>query len=282
MTYLGAHLSSSGGFYKMGKAALAIGANTLQCFVRNPRGAKAKAINPTDLGKLRELMAENSFGPIVAHAPYIMNPCSKDEGIRALAAEMMAGDLELLEHLPGNYYNFHPGSHTGQGVETGCRQIADMLTAVVKLEQKTVVLLETMAGKGSEIGGKFEELRTILDLAQCPQDRLGVCLDTCHVSDAGYDITNDLDGVLAEFDRVIGLSRLLAIHVNDSMNPLGARKDRHALIGQGAIGTEAIVRVLTHPALRRLPFVLETPTDDAGHGEEIAMLRERLGEAQSA
>ena len=282
MTYLGAHLSSSGGFYKMGKAALAIGANTLQCFVRNPRGAKAKAINPTDLGKLRELMAENSFGPIVAHAPYIMNPCSKDEGIRALAAEMMAGDLELLEHLPGNYYNFHPGSHTGQGVETGSRQIADMLTAVLKPEQKTVVLLETMAGKGSEIGGKFEELRTILDLAQCPQDRLGVCLDTCHVSDAGYDITNDLDGVLAEFDRVIGLSRLLAIHVNDSMNPLGARKDRHALIGQGAIGTEAIVRVLTHPALRRLPFVLETPTDDAGHGEEIAMLRERLGEAQSA
>ncbi|MCI8302668.1 MAG: deoxyribonuclease IV [Oscillospiraceae bacterium] len=282
MTYLGAHLSSSGGFYKMGKAALAIGANTLQCFVRNPRGAKAKAINPTDLGKLRELMAENSFGPIVAHAPYIMNPCSKDEGIRALAAEMMAGDLELLEHLPGNYYNFHPGSHTGQGVETGCRQIADMLTAVVKPEQKTVVLLETMAGKGSEIGGRFEELRAILDLARCPQDRLGVCLDTCHVSDAGYDITNDLDGVLAEFDRVIGLSRLLAIHVNDSMNPLGARKDRHALIGQGAIGTEAIVRVLTHPALRRLPFVLETPTDDAGHGEEIAMLRERLGEAQSA
>jgi len=279
MTYLGAHLSSSGGFYKMGKAALAIGANTLQCFVRNPRGAKAKAIDPTDLGKLRELMAENSFGPIVAHAPYIMNPCSKDEGIRALAAEMMAGDLELLEHLPGNYYNFHPGSHTGQGVETGCRQIADMLTAVVKPEQKTVVLLETMAGKGSEIGGKFEELRTILDLAQCPQDRLGVCLDTCHVSDAGYDITNDLDGVLAEFDRVIGLSRLLAIHVNDSMNPLGARKDRHALIGQGAIGTEAIVRVLTHPALRHLPFVLETPTDDAGHGEEIAMLRRLLGEA---
>lgn len=282
MTYLGAHLSSSRGFYKMGLEALAMDANTFQCFVRNPRGARAKAADPADLAKLRELMTEHGFGPIVAHAPYIMNPCSKDEGIRALAAEMMAGDLELLEHLPGNYYNFHPGSHTGQGVETGCRQIADMLTAVVKPEQKTVVLLETMAGKGSEIGGKFEELRTILDLAQCPQDRLGVCLDTCHVSDAGYDITNDLDGVLAEFDRVIGLSRLLAIHVNDSMNPLGARKDRHALIGQGAIGTEAIVRVLTHPALRRLPFVLETPTDDAGHGEEIAMLRERLGEAQSA
>ena len=278
MTYLGAHLSSSGGFYKMGKAALAIGANTLQCFVRNPRGAKAKAINPTDLGKLRELMAENSFGPIVAHAPYIMNPCSKDEGIRALAAEMMAGDLELLEHLPGNYYNFHPGSHTGQGVETGCRQIADMLTAVVKPEQKTVVLLEAMAGKGSEIGGKFEELRTILDMAQCG-DRLGVCLDTCHVSDGGYDVTNHLDQVLEEFDRIIGLDRLKAVHVNDSMNPLGARKDRHALIGQGTIGTEAIVRIIAHPSLKHLPFLLETPTDDKGHGEEIAMLRRLLGEA---
>ena len=278
MTYLGAHLSSSGGFYKMGRAALAIGANTFQCFVRNPRGARAKTINPPDLAKLRELMAENHFGPIVAHAPYIMNPCSKDEGIRALAAEMMRGDLELMEHLPGNYYNFHPGSHTGQGVETGCRQIADMLAAVVKPEQQTVVLLETMAGKGSEIGGKFEELRAILDMTACPQDRLGVCLDTCHVSDGGYDIVNDLDGVLEEFDRVIGLDRLLAIHVNDSMNPLGAHKDRHALIGQGTIGTEAILRVLTHPALRHLPFVLETPTDDKGHGEEIAMLREKLGE----
>ncbi len=277
MTYLGAHLSSSGGFYKMGKAALAIGANTFQCFVRNPRGAKAKTINPTDLGKLRELMAEHQFGPIVAHAPYIMNPCSKDEGIRALAAEMMAGDLALMEYLPGNYYNFHPGSHVGQGVEAGCRQIADMLNAVVKPEQQTMVLLETMAGKGSEIGGRFEELRIILDMAQC-QDRLGVCLDTCHVSDGGYDIAGDLDGVLEDFDRAVGLSRLKAIHINDSMNPLGARKDRHALIGQGTIGTEAILRVITHPALRGLPFVLETPTDDKGHGEEIAMLRGLLGE----
>lgn len=277
MTYLGAHLSSSGGFYKMGKAALAIGANTFQCFVRNPRGAKAKTINPEDLGKLRALMAEHQFGPIVAHAPYIMNPCSKDEGIRALAAEMMAGDLALMEYLPGNYYNFHPGSHVGQGVEAGCRQIADMLDAVVKPEQQTMVLLETMAGKGSEIGGKFEELRTILDMAQC-RDRLGVCLDTCHVSDGGYDIVGDLDGVLEAFDRAVGLSRLKAIHINDSMNPLGARKDRHALIGQGTIGTEAILRVITHPALRGLPFVLETPTDDKGHGEEIAMLRGLLGE----
>ena len=278
MTYLGAHLSSSGGFYKMGKAALAIGANTFQCFVRNPRGAKAKTINPADLGKLRELMAEHQFGPIVAHAPYIMNPCSKDEGIRALAAEMMAGDLALMEYLPGNYYNFHPGSHVGQGVEAGCRQIADMLNAVVKPEQQTMVLLETMAGKGSEIGGRFEELRIILDMAQC-QDRLGVCLDTCHVSDGGYDIAGDLDGVLEDFDRAVGLSRLKAIHINDSMNPLGARKDRHALIGQGTIGTEAIVRIIAHPSLRHLPFLLETPTDDKGHGEEIAMLRRLLGEA---
>lgn len=278
MTYLGAHLSSSGGFYKMGKAALAIGANTFQCFVRNPRGAKAKTINPADLGKLRELMAEHQFGPIVAHAPYIMNPCSKDEGIRALAAEMMAGDLALMEYLPGNYYNFHPGSHVGQGVEAGCRQIADMLNAVVKPEQQTMVLLETMAGKGSEVGGTFRELRAILDLVDC-QDRVGVCLDTCHISDGGYDIVSDLEGVLAEFDRVIGLERLRAVHINDSLNPCGARKDRHAKIGEGTIGTEAIVRVISHPRLCRLPFVLETPDDDAGHGEEIRILRERLAES---
>lgn len=275
MTYLGAHLSSSGGFYKMGKAALAINANTFQCFVRNPRGSKAKAIDPVDLERLRLLMEEHRFGPVIAHAPYIMNPCSKDEGIRALAAEMMTGDLALMEHLPGNYYNFHPGSHVGQGLETGCRQIADMLNRVIRPEQRTVVLLETMTGKGSEIGGRFQDLRAILDQVEC-QDRVGVCLDTCHVSDAGYDIRNDLDGVLEEFDRVVGLDRLLAVHINDSLNPLGARKDRHARIGEGTIGTEAIIRVIAHPALRHLPFVLETPTDDAGHGEEIALLRSRL------
>lgn len=273
MTYLGAHLSSSGGFYKMGQAALAIGANTLQCFVRNPRGAKAKTINPTDLAKLRELMAENHFGPIVAHAPYIMNPCSKDEGIRKLAAEMMEGDLALMEHLPGNYYNFHPGSHTGQGVDTGCRQIADMLTAVVKPEQKTVVLLETMAGKGSEVGRTFEELRDILDRVALPE-QVGVCLDTCHVWDGGYDIVNDLDGVLTQFDRVIGLPRLRALHLNDSMNPLGAHKDRHAQIGAGCIGLEAFRRIVRHPALRTLPMILETPNDDEGWAREIALLRE--------
>ena len=275
MTYLGAHLSSSKGFYKMGQAALAIEANTFQCFVRNPRGAKAKAIDPADLARLRELMAEHHFGPIVAHAPYIMNPCSKDEGIRDLAARMMVEDLALMEHLPGNYYNFHPGSHVGQGLETGCRQIADMLDRVVTPEQQTMVLLETMAGKGSEIGGRFEELRMILDLASCG-DRLGVCLDTCHVSDGGYDIAGDLDGVLAEFDRVIGLNRLKAVHINDSMNPVGSHKDRHALIGQGNIGEEAILRVIAHPALRGLPFILETPTDDTGHGEEIRRLRSAL------
>jgi len=277
MIYLGAHLSSAAGFYKMGKTALHIGANTFQCFVRNPRGARAKAVDPPDLEKLRFLMAENGFGPIVAHAPYIMNPCSKDEGIRALAGEMLAGDLALMEHLPGNYYNFHPGSHVGQGVEAGCRQIAEMLDRVVTPDVHTTVLLETMTGKGSEIGGRFEDLRMILDLAAC-RDRLGVCLDTCHVWDAGYDIVEDLDGVLAEFDRVVGLEKLKAVHVNDSMNPLGARKDRHALIGQGYIGKEAICRVLTHPVLRCLPFALETPTDDAGHGAEIQMLREAAGE----
>lgn len=277
MIYLGAHLSSSKGFYKMGRDALAIGANTFQCFVRNPRGAKAKKLDPADLEKLRALLADHAFGPIVAHAPYIMNPCSKDEGIRELAERMMAEDLALMEYLPGNYYNFHPGSHVGQGVEEGCRQIAAMLDRVVLPEQKTTVLLETMAGKGSEIGGRFEELRRILDLTACG-DRLGVCLDTCHVSDGGYDIVRDLDGVLAEFDRVVGLSRLKAVHINDSMNPPGSRKDRHALIGQGTIGTAAIVRVITHPALTGLPFLLETPTDDKGHGEEIAMLREAASE----
>lgn len=278
MIYLGAHLSSSGGFYKMGRDALAIGANTFQCFVRNPRGAKAKALDPADLERLRVLLAEQGFGPIVAHAPYIMNPCSKDEGIRELAGRMMAEDLALMEHLPGNYYNFHPGSHVGQGVEEGCRQIAAMLDRVVRPEQKTMVLLETMAGKGSEIGGRFEELRRVLDLAACG-DRLGVCLDTCHVSDGGYDIVNNLDGVLEEFDRVIGLSRLKAVHINDSMNPTGSRKDRHALIGQGTIGTAAILEVIAHPALAGRPFLLETPTDDKGHGEEIAMLRAAVSEA---
>ncbi|MDE7242805.1 MAG: deoxyribonuclease IV [Oscillospiraceae bacterium] len=277
MTYLGTHLPSSAGFYKMGRAALEMGANTLQCFVRNPRGARAKALKPDDLEKLRVLMEENQFGPIVVHSPYIMNPCSKDEGIRALAARMMSEDLALMEYLPGNYYNFHPGSHTGQGLETGCKQIAEMLDSVVKPDQKTTVLLETMSGKGSEVGGRFEELRRIIDLTACG-NRLGVCLDTCHVSDAGYDIAGNLDGVLEEFDKILGLDRLKAVHINDSMNPCGSHKDRHAKIGEGTIGTEAIVRVITHPAMKGLPFLLETPNDEAGHKEEIAMLRREIGE----
>ena len=270
--YIGAHLSSATGFYKMGQTALKIGANTFQFFCRNPRGARAKPLDAEDLGKLRELLRARAFGPVVAHAPYIMNACSKDAGIRNLAAEMMAGDLELMEHLPGNYYNFHPGSHVGQGMEAGCAQIAAMLNAVIRPEQRTVVLLETMAGKGTEIGGRFEELRAIIDQVDC-RDRIGVCMDTCHMSDGGYDIRSDLDGVLEEFDRVVGLERLRAIHINDSMNPPGARKDRHARIGEGTLGEAFFVRLITHPRLAHLPFLLETPNDDAGHGAEIARLR---------
>ena len=277
MLYIGAHVSSAGGFEKMGRTALAIGANTLQCFVRNPRGARAKTADPADLARLRSLLAEHRFGPIVAHAPYIMNPCSRDEGIRDLAERMMGEDLALMERLPGNYYNFHPGSHVGQGVEEGCRLIVGMLNRVIDPAQSTVVLLETMAGKGSEVGGRFEELRLILDQLALPE-KVGVCMDTCHMSDAGYDIIGDLDGVLEAFDRVVGLARLRAVHINDSMNPPGSRKDRHARIGEGTLGTEAILRVITHPALRGLPFLLETPTDDAGHGEEIALLRRLAGE----
>lgn len=272
MIYLGAHLSSGGGFAKMGRTAVKIGADTMQCFLRNPRGSKAKALDAADLAKLRQLMAEKGFGPLVAHAPYIMNPCAKDPGIRTLAAEMMTGDLAVLEHLPGSVYNFHPGSHVGQGVEEGCRLIAEMLNQVLRPEQQAVVLLETMAGKGTEMGRSFQELRQILDQVELGE-KVGVCMDTCHMFDAGYDLVNDLDGVLEDFDRTVGLGRLKAVHLNDSMNPLGSHKDRHALIGEGCIGLEALLRLVTHPALQGLPFVLETPTDDAGHGEEIEKLR---------
>lgn len=275
--YIGAHLSSATGFYKMGQAALKIGANTVQFFCRNPRGSKAKPMDPVDLEKLRQLLQEHQFGPAVAHAPYIMNACSKDPGIRALAAEMMAGDLALMEHLPGNYYNFHPGSHVGQGVEAGCAQIAAMLNAVIRPEQRTVVLLETMAGKGTEIGGRFEELQQILEQVDC-RDKVGVCMDTCHMSDAGYDLLHHLDGVLEEFDKVIGLERLHAIHINDSQNPPGARKDRHARIGEGTLGEAFFAALISHPKLSGLPFILETPNDDAGHGQEIARLRMLCGE----
>jgi len=272
MTYLGAHLSSSGGFHKMGKAALAIGANTFQCFVRNPRGARAKAVDPADLGRLRELMAENGFGPIVAHAPYIMNPCSKDEGIRELAGRMMAEDLMLMERLTPGYYVFHPGSHVGQGADVGIDLIAELLNEVLKPEQTTTVLLETMAGKGSEIGRNFQELQSILERVTL-REKMGVCLDTCHIWDGGYDIVNDLEGVLAEFDQIIGLEHLKAIHMNDSMNSLGSHKDRHEKIGQGQIGLEAMERIINHPKLQGRPVILETPNDDEGWAKEIAMLR---------
>lgn len=270
--YIGAHMSPSGGFAKMGREALKIGASTLACVCRNPRGSRAKAQDPADLAAFQALLTEENFGPLVAHAPYIMNPCSKDPGIRELAGRMLGEDLALMERLPANYYNFHPGSHVGQGPEAGVEQIAAMLNEVLTPDQSTTVLLETMAGKGTEVGGRFEELADILRRVELGE-KVGVCLDTCHVSDAGYPLGEDLEAVLEEFDRVIGLARLKAVHVNDSLTPRGSRKDRHARIGQGTLGTETLVRVITHPQLCRLPFILETPTDTAGHGEEVALLR---------
>ena len=260
----------------MGRTALSLGANTFQFFTRNPRGSRARAMDPADAAALRQLLVDHGFGPLVAHAPYTINPCSKEPRTREFAVQTMADDLDRLEHLPGNYYNLHPGSHTGQGTETGIRQIAQALNAVLRPEQQTTVLLETMAGKGTELGGQFRELREIMDRVEL-KDKLGVCMDTCHVSDAGYDIAGDLDGVLTEFDRVIGLEKLRAVHVNDSMNPLGAHKDRHARIGEGYLGVEALGRVVRHPALAGLPFVLETPNELEGYAREIALLKELRG-----
>ena len=276
MFYIGCHLSASEGFLAMGRTALSIGANTFQFFTRNPRGSRAKAIDPKDAEAFLTLAKENGFGTLVAHAPYTINPCSKDERTREFARLTMADDLLRMEYVPGNVYNFHPGSHTGQGVEVGITEIAETLNAILTPEQTTTVLLETMAGKGSEVGSRFEELREIIDRVEL-RDKLGVCMDTCHVSDAGYDIAGDLDGVLTEFDRVIGLDRLKAVHVNDSMNPLGAHKDRHARIGEGYLGAEALGRVVRHPALAGLPFVLETPNELEGYAREIALLKELRG-----
>ena len=256
----------------MGKQALSIGANTFQFFTRNPRGGKAKNIDETDVKKLLKIMEENNFAKILAHAPYTLNACSADEKIREFARNTMLDDLNRMEYTPGNMYNFHPGSHVGQGAETGIEMIADMLNAILWEEQTTTVLLETMAGKGSEVGRSFEELRLIIDRVKL-SDKLGVCLDTCHVSDAGYDIVNDLDGVLEQFDRIIGLDRLRAIHINDSMNPLGAKKDRHQKIGEGYIGIDAFERIINHPSLRDLPFFLETPNTIDGYAKEIALLK---------
>ena len=270
--HIGCHLSSSKGFAAMGRQALELGADTFQFFTRNPRGSRAKDLDEADAAALTALMAEHRFAPVVAHAPYTLNLCGAREENRAFALETMADDLRRLEHLPGQLYNFHPGSHVGQGEETGTALIAAGLNALLRPDQTTTVLLETMSGKGSEVGGSFESLRAILDRVELGE-KVGVCLDTCHVWDAGYDIAAELDGVLAEFDRVIGLDRLRAVHLNDSKNPLGSRKDRHACIGEGCIGLEALVRVVRHPALRDLPFCLETPNDLAGYAREIALLR---------
>ena len=277
MRYIGCHLSSSAGFAAMGRTALSIGANTFQFFTRNPRGSKAKAIDPDDAAAFLALAQANGFGRLVAHAPYTINPCSKTERTREFARMTLADDLKRMEYLPGNYYNFHPGSHTEQGMEVGVSQIAETLNAILKPEQHTTVLLETMSGKGSEVGGRFEELREILDRVAL-NTQMGVCMDTCHISDAGYDIADDLDGVLTEFDRVIGLERLKAVHINDSMNPLGAHKDRHARIGEGYLGEAAFGRIINHPALRDLPFILETPNDLAGYAREIGRLKELRAE----
>lgn len=272
MLYIGCHLASSKGYAAMGRQAVDIGANTFAFFTRNPRGGSAKAIDSEDIRKFLDIAEENSFGRLVAHAPYTMNACAADENIRRFAREAMADDIIRLEATPGNYYNFHPGSHVKQGVETGISLITQQLNAVLKAEQSTIILLETMAGKGSEVGRSFDELKQIIDRTEF-SDKLGVCLDTCHVWDAGYDIVNNLDGVLEEFDRIIGLERLRAVHLNDSKNPLGAHKDRHEKIGEGFIGADAIIRVINHPKLKGLPFILETPNDIDGYAREIEFLK---------
>lgn len=272
MLKIGCHLSSSAGYLAMGKTAASIGANTFAFFTRNPRGGAAKAINEKDASAFVAFAEENGISHLVAHSPYTLNPCSSDEKLRLFAKNTMQDDLLRMEYTPGNYYNFHPGCHTGQGSDVGIREVSDMLNAILTPEQTTTVLIETMSGKGSEIGKNFEEIRAIMD-GVILSEKVGVCLDTCHIWDAGYDIKNDLAGVLNEFDRIIGLSNLKAIHLNDSLNPCGAKKDRHALIGEGHIGKEALLHVLNHEKLHHLPFILETPTDDEGHGAEIAMLR---------
>lgn len=271
--YIGNHLSASKGYAAMGKAAVLLGANTFAFFTRNPRGGKAKEIDEKDVSAYLALAKEQQFGKLVAHAPYTMNLCAAKEDIRTFSREMIADDLRRMEYTPGNYYNFHPGSHVGQGAEAGIDLVAETLNHILRPEQTTIVLLETMAGKGSEVGRNFEELRAILDKVEL-KEKVGVCFDTCHVWDGGYDIVGHLDEVLEEFDRVIGLERLYAVHFNDSMNERGSHKDRHAKIGEGCIGLDAMRRVATHPLLSGRPFILETPNDDAGYQREIALVRE--------
>lgn len=278
MIYMGNHLSFSKGFEAMGKAALKLGANTFAFFTRNPRGGKAKEIDPTDAERLRSLMEEHHFGKLVAHAPYTMNVCAAKSDIREFSWNILKDDMERMEYLPGNYYNFHPGAHVGQGAEEAIPVIADALNHAIKPDQSTVVLLETMAGKGSEVGRNFEELERIIELVDC-KDKIGVCFDTCHTWDGGYDLVEDLGGVLRTFDQIIGLDRLKAVHLNDSMNVRDSHKDRHQKIGEGEIGAEALKRIVTHPLLAGRPFILETPNDDAGYAREIAMIKSWVDES---
>lgn len=273
MFYIGNHLSASKGYEAMGKQAVQLGGNTFAFFTRNPRGGKAKEMKEADVEKYLVYAKEHKFGKLVAHAPYTMNLCAAKEDIRNFSREMIADDMKRMEYTPGNYYNFHPGAHVGQGAEKGIEVIAEALNSILTKGQSTTVLLETMAGKGTEVGRNFEELREIIDRVEL-KEKLGVCFDTCHVWDGGYDIVNNLDGVLTEFDNVIGLDRLCAVHFNDSMNDLGSHKDRHQKIGEGKIGLEAMKRVALHPALAGKPFILETPNDDAGYAKEIAMIKE--------
>ena len=276
---IGYHVSSSGGYVAMGRRAGALGANTFAFFTRNPRGGAAARADADDAAAFRAWAAERGFFPLVAHAPYTLNPCSDKEPVREFARLAFTEDLQRMELTPGCFYNFHPGSHVGQGTEKGIEAIAALLNAVLTPEMQTTVLLETMAGKGSEIGGRFEELRAILDRVERPE-KLGVCLDTCHVWDAGYDLENRLDEVLGEFDRAVGLSRLRAVHLNNSLNPCGSRKDRHAKLLEGKLAPEAIARIVRHPALAGRPFILETPNDDAGYAAEIAWVK-RIAEGES-
>lgn len=273
MLNIGCHLSVAKGYEHMGKEALSIEANTFQFFTRNPRGSKAKAVNPKDAAALMDFMKEHNFAPILGHAPYTLNACSADPKVREFAQMVMADDLKNLEYVPGNLYVFHPGSHVGQGVEVGIGYIVKQLNQILWPEQATTVLLETMSGKGSEVGSTFEEIKSILDEVEI-KDKIGVCLDTCHIYSAGYDIVDNLDGVLEEFDKVIGLEHLKAIHLNDSMNSFNSRKDRHAKIGEGTIGFDTIARVINHPKLKQLPFFLETPNEVPGYAEEIKRLRQ--------
>lgn len=273
MLNIGCHLSASKGFLNMAKEAVSINANTFQFFTRNPRGFKAKDIDEKDINKFLEYISDKNFAPIVAHAPYTLNACSADEKIRELAKVTMADDLRRMEYVPNNYYNFHPGSHVKQGVEVGTDYIVEMLNSILTSQQTTTVLLETMAGKGSEIGRSFNELKDILDRVEL-KEKMGVCLDTCHIWDGGYNIVDDLDRVVDEFDSIIGLDKLYAIHLNDSKNVMNSHKDRHETIGNGYIGLEALARVINHPQLKNLPFELETPNDLQGYAKEIEILRQ--------